>query len=73
MGLALFGFEDMHKEDILPAGDKSEAKAMMTEADVPVVPGYHGSDQATDRSIPNGVFGTVRAGQLYLNKKGFSD
>lgn len=31
------------------AGDKSEAKALMTKAGVPVVPGYHGSDQSTDR------------------------
>lgn len=30
-------------------GDKSEAKALMTKADVPVVPGYHGSDQSTSR------------------------
>lgn len=30
-------------------GDKSEAKALMVKAAVPVVPGYHGSDQTTDR------------------------
>ena len=28
------------------AGNKSEAKAMMLAAGVPVVPGYHGEDQA---------------------------
>ena len=43
------GAVDMRHACIVLAGDKSEAKALMTKADVPVVPGYHGSDQATDR------------------------
>lgn len=30
-------------------GDKSQAKAIMSAAGVPVVPGYHGDDQADDR------------------------
>ncbi len=30
-------------------GDKSAAKALMEQAGVPVVPGYHGADQADDR------------------------
>ena len=30
-------------------GDKSEAKALMSAADVPVVPGYHGEQQDTSR------------------------
>ena len=29
------------------AGNKSEAKALMAGAGVPVVPGYHGDDQDT--------------------------
>ena len=29
-------------------GGKSEAKALMAEAGVPLVPGYHGEDQAPD-------------------------
>ena len=33
------------------AGDKSEAKALMNKAGVPVVPGYHGADQSNDRSV----------------------
>ena len=36
---------------MLPAGDKSESKALMTAAGVPVVPGYHGEDQSLDRSV----------------------
>ncbi|KAK9817790.1 hypothetical protein WJX72_002185 [[Myrmecia] bisecta] len=32
-------------------GDKSEAKAMMSAAGVPVVPGYHGKDQAHPRLV----------------------
>ena len=35
-----------------PAGDKSESKALMTAAGVPVVPGYHGEDQTLDWSVP---------------------
>ena len=31
-------------------GNKSEAKALMSEAGVPVVPGYHGQDQSMSRS-----------------------
>ncbi|EFN51015.1 hypothetical protein CHLNCDRAFT_37598 [Chlorella variabilis] len=34
---------------ILAMGDKSEAKALMSSAQVPVVPGYHGEDQAEHR------------------------
>jgi 3-methylcrotonyl-CoA carboxylase alpha subunit len=30
-------------------GDKSEAKAAMLAAGVPVVPGYHGEDQGEER------------------------
>lgn len=30
-------------------GNKSEAKALMSAAGVPVVPGYHGADQADER------------------------
>ncbi len=30
-------------------GDKSEAKALMSSAGVPVVPGYHGEEQAEDK------------------------
>ena len=33
-------------------GNKSEAKALMSEAGVPVVPGYHGQDQSMSRSAP---------------------
>ncbi|MCG8427473.1 MAG: ATP-grasp domain-containing protein, partial [Chromatiales bacterium] len=29
-------------------GSKSEAKALMSQADVPLVPGYHGDDQSAD-------------------------
>ena len=36
----------MLREPVCCTGDKSEAKALMKKADVPVVPGYHGSDQA---------------------------
>lgn len=32
------------------AGNKSEAKTLMAEAGVPVVPGYHGHDQSLPRS-----------------------
>ena len=32
-------------------GNKSEAKRIMSEAGVPVVPGYHGSDQSEQRSV----------------------
>ena len=31
------------------AGDKSAAKALMSSAGVPVVPGYHGEDQSEGR------------------------
>ncbi|KAL4431303.1 hypothetical protein ABPG75_006559 [Micractinium tetrahymenae] len=34
---------------ILAMGDKSEAKALMAAASVPVVPGYHGEEQAEGR------------------------
>jgi 3-methylcrotonyl-CoA carboxylase alpha subunit len=37
-------------------GDKSEAKAAMAGAGVPVVPGYHGEDQA-ERRLQVGVSG----------------
>ncbi|DBB18792.1 TPA: hypothetical protein ACH3X3_000393 [Trebouxia sp. C0006] len=40
---------------ITSMGDKSEAKALMVKAAVPVVPGYHGSDQATDRLMGEGA------------------
>lgn len=40
---------------IMSMGDKSEAKALMTKAGVPVVPGYHGSDQSTDRLLEEGA------------------
>ncbi|DBA73445.1 TPA: hypothetical protein ACH3X1_011478 [Trebouxia sp. C0004] len=40
---------------ITSMGDKSEAKALMVKAAVPVVPGYHGSDQATDRLMAEGA------------------
>jgi len=30
-------------------GSKSEAKALMAQAEVPLVPGYHGEDQSADR------------------------
>jgi 3-methylcrotonyl-CoA carboxylase alpha subunit len=30
-------------------GDKAQAKAIMSAAGVPVVPGYHGEDQQDDR------------------------
>ncbi|KAL3134741.1 hypothetical protein ABBQ32_007741 [Trebouxia sp. C0010 RCD-2024] len=36
-------------------GDKSEAKALMIKAGVPVVPGYHGSDQSTERLLEEGA------------------
>jgi len=36
-------------ETIRAMGSKSEAKAIMEDAGVPVVPGYHGADQAADR------------------------
>ena len=36
-------------EAIRAMGDKSRAKAIMAEAGVPLVPGYHGEDQAPDR------------------------
>lgn len=35
--------------DMMCTGDKSEAKALMNRAGVPVVPGYHGSDQTDER------------------------
>lgn len=40
---------------ITSMGDKSEAKALMVKAAVPVVPGYHGSDQATHRLMAEGA------------------
>jgi 3-methylcrotonyl-CoA carboxylase alpha subunit len=36
-------------ETIRRMGSKSEAKAIMEDAGVPVVPGYHGEEQAADR------------------------
>ena len=30
-------------------GDKAQAKKLMAEAGVPVVPGYHGEDQSDER------------------------
>ena len=40
-------------------GDKSEAKGLMSKANVPVVPGYHGEDQAEHRLQVCGA-GSVR-------------
>lgn len=36
-------------ESIAAMGSKSAAKALMEQAGVPVVPGYHGADQGTER------------------------
>ncbi len=37
------------------AGDKSAAKALMSAAGVPVVPGYHGEEQEEERLQVNGA------------------
>lgn len=44
-------------------GDKSGAKALMSGAGVPVVPGYHLEDQSERRLQVGGVWGpgTIRA------------
>ncbi|KAK9821325.1 hypothetical protein WJX81_004610 [Elliptochloris bilobata] len=39
---------------IAAMGNKSEAKALMSEAGVPVVPGYHGQDQSMSRLTEEG-------------------
>ncbi|CAK0783426.1 hypothetical protein CVIRNUC_006625 [Coccomyxa viridis] len=39
---------------IAAMGSKSEAKSLMAAAGVPVVPGYHGSDQNEDRLLEEG-------------------
>ena len=36
-------------EAITAMGSKSESKKIMTNAEVPVVPGYHGEDQQPER------------------------
>ncbi|KAK3251367.1 hypothetical protein CYMTET_39291, partial [Cymbomonas tetramitiformis] len=36
---------------MLSMGDKKEAKSIMEKAGVPVVPGYHGSDQSLERLV----------------------